>query len=294
MIFKGLWTVFLCFMLWSCGFEYSSGTDSPYYAKHCSANADMPLGRSPICWTFAERENAMYILDDFSGISRWILHHNDCNWELDRSFGDEGLKSLDGFVDEIHWHQGQVWMRNGSVVENQEKTVYCMGSSTESFGVWASKLVMSASVGAQVFDVSGGRCNNDGFVGNVQTQAVGVNDHSILLAEKPLIDGTMSFWSYDWQGSLKWFYMQEAQGALCGVDKIAMGREVALLLDLKCHQVGVLGYHGDMLGVLSLRDHGVPRRIKDIAAGELGEFWLLSTGQPLTYKLSYRYLMGNI
>lgn len=289
--------VFLVTLLNACGgFEATNFSEDGI--ELCRANRSLPAGRH--AERMALSGNRLYVMDAYSGVTRYLRKSYGCDWELDAGWYSEGSLQFDGFLQEIDVDAaGNLSAKDGGSVyfPGQDSC----GASSGGYAVQPSGagFVVPSTLGLRIYSHASGRCTQQNAgVGIGSILGADVEGDGIVCVESVGGSRPERLTAYDFNGGSDWARPLSVQQAtepyLCGVDRVRVSSTEIAVLDRTCGRIAVFDRQGLWLATVLLDKIGVrTSRVRDIALPELGVAEILLDDLELTARVSWRALLGN-
>jgi len=265
----------------------------------CDANAELPLGHSATRMALDASHGRLYILDDYSSISRWNRSPFSCDWELDRNWESSGILTLDGFPEEIDVDAyGNLYVKDGILVLGPGTDTCTATTGTFAVFTGGDGLVTGSILGSEYWSKNGNNCaSSGGAVGFGKALSVDADDVQWLAAES--VGGTIPerLALYNKDGSTDWITPISAnpliEPYLCSADRVRLGDFDVVVLDKTCGRVATFGRDGSWKATILLDSLGIRRsRVRDVAIASTGVVELLTDDSSPTIQISWRALLG--
>lgn len=267
--------------------------------ERCAANSSLPAGRDPDRMALSG-SSLLYVLDGYSGVTRFLRKSYGCGWELDVNWQNGGSLQFDGFLQDIDADaSGALSGKDGSMVyfPGQDSCSADMGG----YAVFpsASGFVVPSTLGLRFYSHSNGRCDQSGAIaGFGNSLGADVDDQGVVSVES--VGGFVPerLVAYSTNGSSEWSrplsQQETTEPYLCQVDRVRANANEIAVLDLGCGRVVHFDRQGNWIATVLLDKIGIrPSRVRDMALPELGITELLLDDTELTARFSWRALLGN-
>lgn len=289
--------IFVPILLIGCG-GFEASTLSETGMERCRSNGSLLAGRHPE--RMALHGSSLYVMDGYSGVTRFHRKSYGCDWELDAFWNSGGSLQFDGFLQELDVDgTGQLSAKDGGTVYFPGKDT--CGTATGGYAVFPSSdgFVVPSSLGLRIYSHSAGRCiQQGGNLGIGEVLAADVDNGGIVSVESVGGNEPERLVAYSLNGNSDWarpLSLQEAtEPYLCAADRVRTSSTEIAILDRTCGRVAVFDRQGLWLATILLDRIGVLRsRVRDLALPELGVAELLLDDAELTVRISWRALLGN-
>lgn len=273
--------------------------DSSPWVNRC-ASQDLPLSRRPQALAFLPSMEQLYVLDRFSGVSRWDLWGL-CSVQWDRDFGSEGLWDLDGFVDDLAVTQsGRMVLKSGGRLSWGWPGDSLLRECLTTSGPWAvsaagDRVWVESNAGVYEYSLNGQDCMlEDVDVVPEYELITAVNGgYSVWAGVSPVITGAAVYVDfYNDYGALEHSEMIPTDRTPCSVTQLRSdlwGR--VFLLDGQCRQIYVFDDDDGFLGKVDLQAAGVQGSVADIASVSMTTLWLLGASSLDLWQVSWYSLL---
>lgn len=285
-------------MLVSCG-DLNSPTGDGVNVIRCSSDTDIPFARKPLRMAMENSGNRLYVLDEFSGVSRWNRKSYGCGWELDRAWQSGGSLQLDGFAQELDLSSdGRLYVKSGSqlLVPNQDTCTAQSGSFavSPSGATW----VLASDFGAELWSFGANRCQESGNVPSFGAALTADFDDQGFVDVEATLTRPERLVGYSESGVNQWIEpLSVAQGIepyLCSADRVRTSSSEIVILDKTCGKLATFDRSGRWIASIMLDSIGIRHsRVLDVSISSPGVAELLVDDAVLTTQVSWRALMAS-
>lgn len=281
-----------------CGGFDADTTLTDAGVERCRANSDLPAGRDPA--RMALHGGSLYVLDSYSGVTRFQRKSYGCDWELDVSWQSGGSLQFDGFLQDIDTDaSGALSAKDGGAVyfPGQDSC----GASIGGYAVFPSGqgFAVPSSLGLHLYSHSSSHCTQQGAtLGFGSVLAADAGSEGVVTVEA--VGGTRPerLVSYSLTGSTQWSrplsLQEQTEPYLCGADRVRASVWEIAILDRTCGRLAVFDRQGLWVATVLLDKIGIrASRLRDMALPADGVAELLLDDTELTAQVSWRALLGN-
>ena len=298
----GTITVF-SLLLWGCGpavNNYGGGGPSGVYVTSCGNSQSVPLSGTPNKMALDNVNNVLYVLDDYSGISRWTRLSYDCGWELDESWETGGAVTFDGFLQDLDLTSaGALFVKDGTQMIGMNMDTCAVSVGDFAVSPDGTYLVISTSAGSQIAALGGNVCpSSSQLFGYGKALTVDVDGSGFETVESVGGSTPQRLVAYGPTGNVRWTsplsVVKGVEPYLCSADRIRSNDFEEVVLDRTCHRLVSFDASGNWIASISLDSLGIGGGyVHDMAQVSTGVVELLYDGYPLTVQVSWRSLLGQ-